>query len=348
MPSHALAPLSLLYGAVVRARLALYRKGRLATHRVGAPVLSVGNITTGGTGKTPLVEWLARAAAREGRRVCVLTRGYGREDARARVVVSDGERLLAGAREGGDEPRLLAENLLGAAAVLSDADRVGAARWALENLRSEVFILDDGFQHLRLARDLDIVTLDATAPWGGGHMLPRGRLREPPRGLARADCVVITRSDLAENLDELREEVVRLSGGRAAVITSRVRTIRVRPLTPSSPNNDLESRAIPQPVAAFCAVGNPRAFFTHLQRDDQRLSYTRAFADHHVFTQADADAVAREAEGHGARVLLTTAKDAVKLGSLRFSLPVYVVEIGLRFDEEDKLLGLVRKVLVQS
>src|SRR2546423_13420251 len=175
----ALAPLGLLYGAAVRARLRLYRSGLLKTESVGAPVISVGNLTAGGTGKTPLVEWVARAVANEGLRACVLTRGYGRADASRRVVVSDGERVLAGVEESGDEPLLLAEKLNGVASVVCDRDRVDAARWARESLGAQAFVLDDGFQHLRIARDLDIVTLDATEPWGGGHLLPRGRLREP-------------------------------------------------------------------------------------------------------------------------------------------------------------------------
>ena len=345
MSSYALAPLSRVYGAVVRARMALYRSGRIKTHRAAAPVISVGNITTGGTGKTPLVEWVARAAAEGGRRVCVLTRGYGREDVRVRVVVSDGERVLADAREGGDEPRLLAESLLGTAAVVSDRDRVAAARWASEHLKTEAFVLDDGFQHLRLARELDIVTVDATAPWGGGRLLPRGRLREPLEGLARAGCVVITRADLAGDLAALRAEVERLSGAGGAVVTSRVKTVRVSPLAPSSPPFEFEGGAGGQPVAAFCAVGNPWAFFKHLRKDGYQLSHTRVFADHHVFTQRDAEAVAREAGQSGARLLLTTAKDAVKLRPLEFALPVYVVEIGVEFDEEETLRGLVREAI---
>ncbi len=219
-----LAPFGALYGAVMGARTALYQRGLLRVHEVGAPVLSVGNITTGGTGKTPVVEWLARAVARRGKRVCILTRGYGRADERQRVVVSNCEALLADAREGGDEPRLLAESLIGVAAVLSDADRVAAARWALANLHSEVFILDDGFQHLRIARDLDIVMVDATNPFGGGRLLPRGRLREPIAGLARADLLVITRAeDQSVDIDTLRLELERLSGGRP-VLLSKMRT----------------------------------------------------------------------------------------------------------------------------
>ena len=209
-----LAPMGALYSAITRARLALYRRGALTIHRINSPVISVGNITTGGTGKTPLVEWVARAAAREGRHPCVLTRGYGREDAGKRVLVSDGERVLADARKGGDEPRLLAESLSGIAAVLSDADRVSAARWAAEHLKSDLFILDDGFQHLRLARDLNIVTIDASNPLGdgqttldGGQFLPYGRLREPLSGLNRADCVVLTRCDQADNTADLTRQI---------------------------------------------------------------------------------------------------------------------------------------------
>jgi tetraacyldisaccharide 4'-kinase len=351
--SLALAPLGLLYGAAVRIRLGLYRSGLLKSEAVGAPVVSVGNITAGGTGKTPLVEWVARAVSLEGLKACVLTRGYGRADESERVVASDGVRVLAEVGECGDEPRLLAERLAGVASVVCDRDRVAAARWALENLGADVFVLDDGFQHLRIARDLDIVAVDASAPWGGGHLLPRGRLREPREGLARAGCVVITRSDMAEDLEGLRAEVLRLSGGRAAVVASRVRTLGLSPLDSTAgvskvvPEGEggralLESAAS-QPVGAFCAIGNPRAFFAQLRRDGFDLRHERAFADHHAFTRAELDEVVRDAEREGARALLTTAKDAVKLRARAPSLPCYVVETGLEFDDEAKLLGLVRE-----
>lgn len=339
--SLALAPLGMLYGAVARARLRLYGAGLLKSERVGAPVVSVGNLTAGGTGKTPLVEWAARALAREGLHACVLTRGYGRADESRRVVASDGARVLAEVGECGDEPRLLAERLLGAASVVCDRDRVAAARWAREELGAEVFVLDDGFQHMRIARDLDIVTLDATAPWGGRAMLPRGRLREPASGLARADCVVITRAELAPDLEGLRAEVARVSEGRPAVFTSRVRTLG---LTRLSEEGGAQAAAKIEGVrvGAFCAVGNPGAFFEHVRRDGLEVCYTRAFPDHHVYTRAELEAVAREAAGRGAGALLTTAKDAVKLRGLDAALPCYVVEVGLEFDDEARLLGLLR------
>lgn len=342
-----LTSLGMLYGAVTRARLRLYRSGVLKGERVGAPVVSVGNLTAGGTGKTPLVEWAARALAREGLRACVLTRGYGRADVSRRVLASDGARVLAEVAECGDEPKLLAERLLGAAAVVCDRNRVAAARWARAELGAEVFVLDDGFQHLRIARDLDIVTLDATAPWGGGQMLPRGRLREPASGLARADCVVITRAELAADLEGLRAEVARVSEGRAAVFTSRVRTLGFEPLTAKGANMKVESVGV-ETVGAFCALGNPSAFFEHVRRDGFSLSYERAFKDHHAYTQTDVEAVARAAAGRGARALLTTAKDAVKLRGFDFALPCYVVETKLEFDDEARLLGLLQAACRRS
>jgi tetraacyldisaccharide 4'-kinase len=217
-----LAPVAAIYGAVAQARIGLYHRGLLRVSRLPGPVVSVGNITTGGTGKTPLVEFVAHALAREGRKVCVLTRGYGRQKNRQRVLVSDGHRVLADANEAGDEPRLLAERLLGISAVVSDAHRFAAGEWATKNLGSDAFVLDDGFQHLGLARNLDIVAIDATEPWGHGHLLPWGRLRERAHGLSRAGCVVITRTDQVDDVNALRQEIERLAPNRP-VFSSRMK-----------------------------------------------------------------------------------------------------------------------------
>src|SRR5687768_4429573 len=180
-PSVALIPLSAVYSAVTRTRLVAYRRGWLSVSTLDAPVISVGNLTTGGTGKTPLVEWvchvLAGGDARQDtcKKVCVLTRGYGRENPRTQVVVSNGAELLTNVQQAGDEPFLLAKDLIGIAGVVANSDRVAAGRWAATNLNAQCFVLDDGFQHLGLARDLDIVIIDATNPWGGGSLLPAGR-----------------------------------------------------------------------------------------------------------------------------------------------------------------------------
>jgi tetraacyldisaccharide 4'-kinase len=339
-----LAPVSALYGALTRARLALYKTGALAVHRIDAPVISVGNITAGGTGKTPLVARIARILASRGLRVCILTRGYGRSDPKARVVVSDGENILADALEGGDEPRMLAEMLSGQAAVVSDRDRVAAARWARSNLDSELFILDDGFQHLRMWRDLNIVLIDALDPWGGNRLLPRGLLREPRRNLSRADCIVVSRAAQAAGIETLLNEIKDLSGGRPVFI-SRVTNQRVRPLKGMDELEEDGSFKPSCPVAAFCGTGNPQAFFVQLGQDGYDTRLTRAFPDHHRYSQADVDRLLREATATGAEALLTTAKDAVKLGELSFALPCFVLEIELGLDDENGFSLLLDEVI---
>src|SRR5215470_9419201 len=214
MNSLVLPPLTALYSAITRARISLYERGTFRTTKLEKPVISIGNITTGGTGKTPLVEWVARTLAAQGKRVCILTRGYGRKDPHLQVIVSDGYGILASPAEAGDEPYLLATKLTGQAAVISSADRIAAGQEAIKDFGTEAFVLDDGFQHLRLARDLNIACIDATNPWGGGRLLPYGRLREGREGLRRADCVVLTRCDQVESVETLRDEVRELIGER--------------------------------------------------------------------------------------------------------------------------------------
>src|ERR1044072_834671 len=329
MKSIVLPPLSLLYGAVTRTRLSLYRRGTFQTTKLDRPVIIIGNITTGGTGKTPLVEYVARRIASQGKKVCILTRGYGRKDSHLQVIVSDGYGVLASPAEAGDEPYLLATKLTGQAAVISSADRIAAGQEAIKDFGTEVFVLDDGFQHLRLARDLNIVCIDATNPWGGGRLLPYGRLREWLDGLTRADCLVLTRCDQVESVEALRAEIVELTGGRP-IFESRMRPLRVTSL-----KNGPEMIALPGRVGAFCAVGNPSSFFESLRSLGYELGLERAFADHHAYTQSDVDELNQLARQTGANALITTAKDAVKLKGMSFSLPCYVLEIEIAIDDSD-------------
>ncbi|HEY2960844.1 MAG TPA: tetraacyldisaccharide 4'-kinase [Pyrinomonadaceae bacterium] len=328
MKSLLLPPLSTLYGAVTRTRLSLYQRGTFRTTRLERPVISVGNITVGGTGKTPLVEWVAKTLAATGKNVCILTRGYKRENPRKQVIVSDGQTILASPAEAGDEPYLLANNLLGSAAVISNADRISAGRYAIETFGTECFVLDDGFQHLRLARDLDIVTIDSTNPWGGGQLLPYGRLREPISGLSRADCVVLTRCDQGTNLNSLAEQIRDLIGVRP-VFQSTMRAVR---------NPDLEG-----PVAAFCAVGNPQSFFEQVRNSGYELVFEKAFTDHHWYTQNDIDDLVRASTRARAKSLITTAKDAVKLRPLSFSLPWHVLEVEISIQDDAALAQMIKK-----
>lgn len=335
-----LPPLSLLYRAVTQARATAYEKGLFKVSRLDAPVISVGNLTVGGTGKTPFVEWMCRLLAAQGKRVCVLTRGYGRDNPATRVVVSDGSAILAGATEAGDEPLLLAQNLKGLAAVISDADRVAAGRWAREQLGTEVFVLDDGFQHLRLARDLDVLLIDATNPWGGGHLLPYGRLREPRSGMSRADCIVLTRADRTNKLAALRTEI-RQTNHDSPIFCSRMRVMSVTSLNSTV---DEEVDAIAQPVAAFCGVANPQSFFEQVGYTGLQSALNEAFLDHHWYSQTEIESLCRKAKEYGARCLITTAKDAVKLQALNFDLPCYVLHIDISIDDESAFRDLISGV----
>jgi tetraacyldisaccharide 4'-kinase len=332
-----LPPLSALYRAVTQTRLAAYNRGLLPVARLPAPVISIGNLTTGGTGKTPLVEWVCRTLARKQRKICILTRGYGRPYPSSRVIVSDGSTVLTTAAEAGDEPFLLAQNLKGLAAVISDPNRLAAGKWAIDNLGAEIFVLDDGFQHLALARDLNILTIDATDPWGGGKLLPAGRLREPRSGLSRADCVVVTRANQSNGLVSLEAEIQSLIGSRP-VVTSEMTVKGISRMNSERPE---ELVSLPQPAAAFCAVGNPESFFELLRRAGINPIFTRTFRDHHQYMQADVDSLTQESRKAGAQSVITTAKDAVKLQQRRFGLPCYILNIEISLEEEDRIIQLL-------
>jgi len=338
----ALTPLSIAYGAGVRLRNSLYRKGILKSFDIGAPVISIGNLTTGGTGKTPLVEFVASQLAAEGRKVCVLTRGYRRQST-GRVVVSDYTQIRTDVNAAGDEALLLAERLRGQAAVIADANRVTAARWAIENLQSDTFILDDAFQHQRIRRDLNILTVDATNAWGKRRLLPTGILREPISELTRADCVVITRANQSTHLDQLRAEITQASPG-TRIFTSHMQPQAVRPLkTAGDSGESLMNQAAP--VAAFCGIANPFSFFSLIHREGLTLCYTRAFADHHDYLQRDIDRFIKDAIVYGAEAILTTAKDAVKLGNLDFAIPCYVMDIAIEVDDPQAFLNLLSQAV---
>lgn len=348
-----LLPASTIYRAVTRARLAAYQRGLFSISKLAAPVISIGNITTGGTGKTPLVEWVCRTvaavsheASREGKKICILTRGYGRSNPKTQVVVSNGTEVQANEVEGGDEPFLLATHLQGVAAVISNPNRVAAAEWAIENLQSEIFVLDDGFQHLRLFRDLDMVVIDATNPLGigGGGLLPRGSLREPLAGLSRADCVVITRTEQVKDVGSIKDTIQR-NAGNLPVFSSRMLTSGFRKVD----GEPMEMTAVrAQPIGAFCGVGNPESFFDHLRHDGFQLEFTRTFRDHHRYKQSELDVLVREAKARGVKCLLTTAKDATKLRAFKLEIPCCVLEIQISIDEEGRLVNLIRKAIFKS
>ena len=344
-----LIPLSVLYRAASDIRGRLYDRGSLQGVSLDVPTVSIGNITVGGTGKTPLVALTAELLAEEGCRVGILTRGYGRREPRKRVLVSNWERVRATADLGGDEPVELARRLLGKAVVVADADRIGAASWARETLGVTCFVLDDGFQHRRAARDLDIVCIDATMPLFEDRVLPAGRLREGLRGLERADAFIITRSELSDGGTGIEAELWRRFP-RTPVFHSTTTISRLTPLDAFNAGAEsAPSEAFNGPAFVFCGIGNPAAFRKHLDRFGIRIAGGAVFADHQRYTEAILDKMFREARSSGAEALITTAKDAVKLEMLtngRSDLPVLVAEIETRITEAAEFRSLLRRTLV--
>jgi tetraacyldisaccharide 4'-kinase len=315
------------YGLAVRLRNAAYERGWLTSECVPVPVVSVGNLTAGGTGKTPCVEYVARFYRNLDRRVAILSRGYG------------------GAGGCNDEAQVLEENLPGVPH-LQGADRVALARTAFAKLESEVLVLDDGFQHRRLGRDVDVVLIDATAPWGHGYLLPRGLLREPPSSLRRADVVVLTRCDQvqAEQRERLRRALSRIAPHKPLVETTH------RPVELS--NCDGENAALELlrdgPAAAFCGIGNPEAFRRSLLSLGARLQDFRSYPDHHAYGRGDVEELRRWAGSLPAGTLIvTTQKDVVKLRLSRLGeRPMWWLRIRLCVESgQDALDGCLRTAI---
>lgn len=350
---------SWVYGKITDIRNALYEKEIYKSFSLGAKTVSIGNITVGGTGKTPLVAFVAEILAEKGEKVCILTRGYGRENPKQRVTVSDGERILASVKEAADEPFELARKLLGKAIVVADANRVSAAKWAREKFGVTAFVLDDAFQHRKAKRDLDIVLLDATNPFGNYKTLPRGILRESLSNLNRADLIVVSRSNLVENVEELIKQI-RKYNFKCPIFTCENRILNLVELKrfnaqkqtgenikkeiDQAKHGQLNSEVKNQKALAFCALGNPENFFEQLRRENFNLISTEAFPDHHFYTQKDIAKIEAAAKAAGAEILLTTAKDGVKLKNSSFETPCRVVENKLFFEDEKGFLKILESL----
>jgi tetraacyldisaccharide 4'-kinase len=319
--------LSSLYGRLLEQRARRYATGRTTSHRLAAPVVSVGNITMGGTGKTPFVEFLARRLRFEGFRPAILSRGYGRTSSGV-VVVSEGNGPRVSVEEGGDEPVELARRLPGILIVVARR-RVEAARVAGE-LGADLFLLDDGYQHLEVQRDADLVLLDARDPFGRGDFPPFGRLREPLSALARADAVVFTRVAPGFPTRESLAEVSRRNPS-APIFTAR---IRPQGLWDES-GSTLELPALAhRPFVAVCGVAVPESFAAGLAELDLFPEETIVFRDHHRYRARDLARIRAAAERTGSAWLVTTEKDAVKLRG-RLALPLATVRLGVEALEDE-------------
>jgi tetraacyldisaccharide 4'-kinase len=310
----ALAAAEPFYAGAVTLRNKLFDWGIWKTHRLPRPVISVGNLTTGGTGKTPIVAWLARRLVECGRTPAVLTRGYRKQAAAT-----------------SDEAEMLRAELGDRVPIIVGADRAAAAKTALRDRPEiDVFIMDDGFQHRRLHRDLDLVLIDATNPFGFDRVLPRGLLREPAgRGLRSASAIIVTR---CEQVDEAKLRSVVSRAQRTPIFRSTFQT-RV--------DQALQGKR----VFAFAGIGNPAAFRRSLQRAGATVAGERWFDDHHEYTSAEIEDIRKESS---ADVIVTTAKDAVKLARFGGDRGITVARLDVRIDNEPAFWSLVESTIVRK
>lgn len=332
---------SQLYRGITQVRLYLYRERLLHQDNLGCLVVSIGNLTCGGTGKTPVVEVFAETLAKEGRRVAILSRGYrsksrpfwrglkdrlgGKgEGAPAPRVVSDGKRLLMDSAAAGDEPYMLAGNLPDVA-VIVDKDRAKAGRHAIRRLGCDTLILDDGFQYLRLNPRLNILLVDSSSPFHNHHLLPRGLLREPIKNLRRADFVFLTKSSGSSKLRHLKD-FIKKHNPKAEIIecTHKPQYLENVYTGERFDLNYLRGRR----VAAVSGIARPEGFENFLTDLGGKLVYKERFMDHHRYRQQELIDFINRSLGKKAKLILTTEKDTVRFPKLdRRDLPIYFLRV---------------------
>ena len=347
-----LRPASALYGIVSRSRNLLYDRGLVSVRRLSVPVVSIGNITLGGTGKTPLTIHIAQRLLARGVKPMILSRGYGSGGNGTRVV-SEGHGPLLGVDAAGDEPVLMAARVPGACVVV-DPDRVRGGRTGVRRLHPDLILLDDGFQHRRLARQLDIVMLDAVDPFGRYALLPAGRLREPFSGLARAGVFVITHAPSGENLSTLLS-VLRRYNATAPIVRAEHRPECLVPAATVAPPTGAErtapSETVPlqalrgAAVLAFSGVGNPEGFRHTLEETGARIVEHAVFRDHHRYTASEIEGIVAQGASLSVDRIVTTEKDAVRIASLPGAGAILALRIGMRIEDETPLMSAIAGVL---
>lgn len=317
-------PLTLLYGGVVRLKALAYRSHLRRQQHLDGIVISVGNLTVGGTGKTPMALRIAERLLAEGKRVGILTRGYRSHPRHAQRARESGA-----VDSTSDEVQLLRSRLGDRVAFGIGGHRFARGR-ELAKQRIDWFILDDGFQHQQLARDVDIVLIDATNPFGGGHLLPAGRLREPKSALARADIIVITRSSHAPAVEAaIRHE------SQAPIFYARPQLDSIQNISDGQAPSAIAPRELPK-LFAFCGIGNPGAFVADLRDWNLPVVGHRFFPDHHRYTEKDDEKIARLARESGATGVICTQKDVYNLHSVYYGMKAFYCAISMHIDREDE------------
>jgi tetraacyldisaccharide 4'-kinase len=344
--NRSLMPFASLYGAGTRLRQRAFQRGWLRTRRLARPVVSVGNLTVGGSGKTPLVALVAGVFLRHGYKPAILTRGYRRERGTDLIALEPKPDRAPDSRVVGDEPALLARSLPQVPIVIC-ADRYRAGRLAEERFGVDVHILDDGFQHLALGRDVDLVAIDLTQELWQEALLPVGQLREPLSALARADVIVLTRTEIQDPAQS-EKHVNRLSP-KASVFHCATQLRHLIELGCRRATEPGEYHG--KPVCAFCAIGNRSAFFSDLHRWGFKLVSEMAFRDHHVYGPDDIVRLNEIASKKGAVAFLTTEKDVMNLPpQARFTVPILACAIQAEIAQAERferalVAGLASKQL---
>jgi len=339
-----LAPLGWMYGASADLRNAAFDRGILRVEDAGVPVISVGNITAGGSGKTPLVEHIVRRLSARGAAPCVVSRGYGRES-RGVVVVADGHAVRADARQGGDEPVQIAHACPGVRVVVGER-RVDAARVAVGELGADVLVMDDGFQHRYLRRSLDIVVIDGRSNPFDDRLLPAGMLRERTAGLRRASMVALSHSETGDVA--WREKLLRVF--RGPVIAFVTRGDRLRRVDAGRESGAPEETG--GPFIAFSGIGDHSVFLAELRRLGIPVAADRKFRDHHWYRAADAAGLGDLLRANRASGFVTTEKDAARLcaeptvtAAIEMGGPIFALGVAVRITDGDEELeaALVRQ-----
>ena len=301
------------YGVVARLRALLYDWGWFAQRRLPLPVLSVGNLTLGGTGKTPVVIALTGWLLAQGKRVAILSRGYRRTSADPYLLVSDGERLLVGPNEAGDEPFLMAQRCP-KAIVAVGADRYQLGDWVLNRFPVDCLVLDDGFQHLGLYRDVNLLLVDATDAEGLAALVPAGRLREPLQAAARATAIIVTRADVPTQVTEVGHRLQATLGTMPDPIQVVFRPENLVSVVNGASQPLSWSKG---KTALLCSgVGHAGSFRSLVERIGIRVLDEVVYVDHHAYTSQDAERLSARAAELQAELVVTTEKDACKLAAL--------------------------------
>ncbi len=319
------------YALAMYIRAWLYKTGIKTSLKVEIPVISVGNLTMGGTGKTPMVIYIAQLLKQYGRHPAIISRGYGGKSKKSINIVSDGRKILLNAAEAGDEPVLLAKTLK--IPILTGRKRIITSQYILKNKMADTIIMDDGFQHLALQRDLNIALFSGEELLGNGHVFPGGILREPRQALQRANCFVIT-GVTPNNSAKVADFSRQLQKWYPAIPQFKGEYIAIRII-----NNSGEAHSITTiseiPLLAFCGIAKPQSFFNLIQSTSNlQINAKHSFTDHHPFRQSDLTKLEKEAHNAGCKALLTTEKDMVKLKLLQATMPIWALQIKLSLNSD--------------